>query len=362
MIFAVIAAAEPTGIAKILDPIVKILVAILDFGYQYLHNWGWSIVFLTIVVRIVLIPLTWQQFKSMRAMQALQPQIKGTAGEVQGRPEGPQPEDDGVLPGEQGQPLRLLSAASPSDARLLLSLLHTQGADRQVRGIDLALDQGLGTVPTGWIAKDITKFDLILLLLYVGSQFLSSKQMMTSTDPTQKMMMYMMPVVIGVVMFVGRWPAGLFIYWFTSNLWTLGQQYVISKTMPAPAGGPGCEWRHQWRDQSSGRSRKRNKARGSGRSVEMAVRPRAGRAGLRARGAVRRPVRGQRSRGARGGVPRASAARTPRSRSSSSRTNSTSWAPRLTADEIEYDFGDEDEEEAGSTNRRRPARLACASS
>ena len=89
-----------------------------------------------------------------------------------------------------------------------------------------------------WIAKDITKFDLILLLLYVGSQFLSSKQMMTSTDPTQKMMMYMMPVVIGVVMFVGKWPAGLFIYWFTSNLWTLGQQYVISKTMPVPQGVP----------------------------------------------------------------------------------------------------------------------------
>jgi YidC/Oxa1 family membrane protein insertase len=44
-----------------------------------------------------------------------------------------------------------------------------------------------------------------------------------------------MPVVIGVVMYVGKWPAGLFIYWVTSNLWTVAQQYIITRRVPAPA-------------------------------------------------------------------------------------------------------------------------------
>jgi membrane protein insertase Oxa1/YidC/SpoIIIJ len=85
-----------------------------------------------------------------------------------------------------------------------------------------------------WIAKEITKFDLILLLLYVGSQFLSSMQMSLTTDSSQRAMMYLMPLGIGVVMFIGRWPAGLFIYWVTSNLWTVGQQYLITKVLPPP--------------------------------------------------------------------------------------------------------------------------------
>ncbi|MCJ7797167.1 MAG: YidC/Oxa1 family membrane protein insertase, partial [Thermoleophilia bacterium] len=108
-----------------------------------------------------------------------------------------------------------------------------------------------------WIARTITQFDLILLLIYVASQFLSSLQT-TSKDPTQRMMMMSMPVVIGVVMFVGRWPAGLFIYWVTSNLWTIAQQYVItrvvpvSQTTPAVTGGTSGRTRERKSKQAKG--------------------------------------------------------------------------------------------------------------
>jgi YidC/Oxa1 family membrane protein insertase len=238
--FAVIAAAtqQKNFIAKLLDPVVKILVDILNFGYHFLHNWGWSIVFLTIVVRIILIPLTWKQFKSMRAMQALQPQIKQLQEKYK---------SDRNLLNQKMMEFYKENQVSPFGSCLPLvlqmpvffSLFYALKEQTSTfAGSNWLWIRDWGASQPTWLAKDITKFDLILLVLYVGSQFLSSKQMMTSNDPTQKMMMYMMPVVIGVVMFVGRWPAGLFIYWFTSNLWTIGQQFVISKTMPVPQGVP----------------------------------------------------------------------------------------------------------------------------
>ena len=49
----------------------------------------------------------------------------------------------------------------------------------------------------------------------------------------------LMPVVIGIFMFMYKWPAGLFIYWVTSNLWTIAQQFAAEKIMPVPVAGGG---------------------------------------------------------------------------------------------------------------------------
>jgi YidC/Oxa1 family membrane protein insertase len=113
-----------------------------------------------------------------------------------------------------------------------------------------------------WIASNITEFDLIILLLYVASQFVSSLQMV-SRDSTQRTMMLAMPVVIGVIMYMGKWPAGLFIYWFTSNMWSIGQQAIIKKTVPVPepapvssgGGGGGTGKRKKAKQQASGGKR-----------------------------------------------------------------------------------------------------------
>ena len=89
------------------------------------------------------------------------------------------------------------------------------------------------TVPWLWI-QDITKFDIILMFLYIASQFVASWQTSRKAAGQQKMIAYMMPIIVGVFMFIGKWPAGLFIYWFTSNLWTIAQQYVAERMMPMP--------------------------------------------------------------------------------------------------------------------------------
>jgi YidC/Oxa1 family membrane protein insertase len=73
----------------------------------------------------------------------------------------------------------------------------------------------------------------ILLILYVVTQMISTELMVaTQSDSTQKWIMRAMPIMF--VLFLFRFPAGLFVYWVTTNVWTIGQQLVIRRTMPKP--------------------------------------------------------------------------------------------------------------------------------
>src|SRR5207302_186947 len=82
---------------------------------------------------------------------------------------------------------------------------------------------------------------ITLLVLYVGSQLLSSLMMQTPTmDKNQRRIMLLLPLFFVVI--VISFPAGLLVYWITTNFWTIGQQYVIKRRLgpvapPAPAGG-----------------------------------------------------------------------------------------------------------------------------
>ena len=69
-------------------------------------------------------------------------------------------------------------------------------------------------------------FDIILMFLYIGSQFAVLVADGAQGRGQQKMIAYVMPLMIGMFMFIYKWPAGLFIYWITSNVWTIAQQFV----------------------------------------------------------------------------------------------------------------------------------------
>lgn len=240
---------------QLLNPLTSLLHTILQFFYGFTHNWGWAIVLLTVLVRIVLIPLTYRQFKSMRGMQQLQPQIKALQAKYKGNRELLNQKmmefykENKVNPMGSCLPLVL---QMPVFFALFYALNPTRAANAGmfVENLSWLWIRNWGPGQPGWLARDITKFDLILLVVYVASQFLSSLQT-TSKDPTQRMMMMSMPVVIGVVMFIGKWPAGLFIYWVTSNLWTLAQQYVITRVFPVSQPTPSAT------GGTSGRTRER---------------------------------------------------------------------------------------------------------
>ena len=82
-------------------------------------GWGWSIVGLTVIVRLAILPLTIKSDQVMNAMRALQPQIKQIQEKYKGDRQKMNAGDDALLQGEQGQPVRLLPAAAAAAAGLL---------------------------------------------------------------------------------------------------------------------------------------------------------------------------------------------------------------------------------------------------
>src|SRR5205085_8698960 len=77
----------------------------------------------------------------------------------------------------------------------------------------------------------------VLIVLYVGSQVFSTLVATATADPNQRRLMLLLPIVFVVILY--RYPAGLLVYWITTNLWTIGQQLVIRRHIGAPAAPPG---------------------------------------------------------------------------------------------------------------------------
>lgn len=218
------------SIERLFQPISDAFFWLLEFLHTNLGtSWSWSIVVLTLIVRMVLIPLTWRQIKSMRVMQALQPQIQALQQKYK---------DNRELLSQKTMEFYQENKVSPFgsclplllQAPVFMGLYYMLREQGQTGG---AFFDPNPIVSWLWIA-DITKFDLILMFLYIASQFLASWQTARKGAGPQKMIAYFMPVAVGIFMFVGKWPAGLFIYWVTSNLWTIAQQYVLEKIVPAP--------------------------------------------------------------------------------------------------------------------------------
>jgi len=229
---------HPGTFDKISKPLQALFFAVLEFFHKTLHvSWSWAIVLLTVVVRIVLLPLMWRQIKSMRAMQALQPQIKALQEKYR---------DDRQLLNQKMMEFYSQNNVSPFSSCLplllqlpvflgLFYMLRTAGRP-DIDPAEWGRWAGVFVDPqVGWLwIQDITKFSVILMLFYIASQFLASWQMARKAGGQQKIIAYVMPIVVGIFMFIYKWPAGLVIYWFTSNLWTIAQQFAAEKIIPVP--------------------------------------------------------------------------------------------------------------------------------
>ena len=218
--------------ANPLKPLISIAESILVF----LHNevgfgWGMSIVMLTVVVRLLIMPLTVKQFHSMQAMQRLQPQIK----EIQAKYKGDrQKMNQEMMKFYQENKVNPLGSCLPLVLQfpVFIALFYLLRHD---------LAQHL-TDTRGWLfIDDLTHAAVgaplvVLIVLYVATQLGSSLLMAAAaTDKSQQRMMMILPLVF--VVFIIRFPAGLIVYWITTNLWTVGQQLVLKRlvaTHPVP--------------------------------------------------------------------------------------------------------------------------------
>jgi YidC/Oxa1 family membrane protein insertase len=214
-----------------------ILVTLSDFfaplGYRW--QWGLAIIGLTIIVRLILFPLTWKQYKSAQQMQVIQPQIK----ELQKKYK-----NDRAKIQEETMKLYSEHRVNPfaSCLPLLLQLPVFIALYAAIKGIGpLSAPEyqesvkALSNAPFLWLPHlGLPDPYYILLILYVATQMISTELMVaTQSDQTQKWIMRAMPIMF--VLFLFKFPSGLFVYWVTTNVWTIGQQLVIRKTMPKPA-------------------------------------------------------------------------------------------------------------------------------
>lgn len=222
-------------VANILQPLIDIANSVLTFFHDSVGlSWGMSIIALTVVTRALLIPLTYRQLKGMRALQALQPQIKEIQAKFKNDRQRMQQE---MMRFYQENKVNPLASCIPLLAQLpvfitLFYLLQNELPD------DIGCKAGeCGSEASFLFISDLTAKAtggelMALLVLYVGTQLISGLVMSVTADKNQRIMMLVLPFIF--VPFVISFPAGLVLYWITTNVWTIGQQYVIQRVIPPP--------------------------------------------------------------------------------------------------------------------------------
>jgi YidC/Oxa1 family membrane protein insertase len=226
--------------ANVLQPLIDLFGAILNFFHDPL-SWGWSIVALTVVVRAALLPLTLKQFKSMQNMVKFQPEIKRLQERYKGDRERLNQE---MMKFYRENKVNPFASCLPLLAQLpvFLALFYMLQDDLRLdicpevnpTGTEDPQPCGSGGAAEFLFIPDLTDKAtggvlITLIVLYVGSQLLSTVLMSTATDRTQRMIFLALPFVF--VIFIINFPAGLLVYWITTNFWTIVQQMIVRKRL-----------------------------------------------------------------------------------------------------------------------------------
>src|SRR3954447_15616873 len=234
-----------------LQPLIDVFEAVLQFFHDHIGlSWGMAIVALTIIVRALLLPLALKQFRSMQSLSRHQPELKKLQEKYKGDKDRMNQEMMKFYRENKINPLASclpLLAQIPVFISLFYMLRHdllfdicpgiNEGRDKPIPCPDGGASQFL-FIPN--LTEKVTGAVLVaLIVLYVGSQLISTALSTVTADRNQKLIMYALPFVF--VTFVINFPAGLLVYWITTNVWTIVQQYIIRKRLgpmrpPKPPG------------------------------------------------------------------------------------------------------------------------------
>src|SRR5215210_5457240 len=207
-------------------PIVNILGTVLLYFHQTLGvPWWLSIVLLTVIVRSLLFPLTVKQVRSMRAMQDLKPHMDRIRAQFKDNRQRQQ-EEMAKLYQEQG--VNPLGGCLPILVQMPI-FIGIFYVIRQFGGTPGRTPPEYESFTHGGILwfQDLAHADpyYILPIISAVTMLASTEITAKNVDPQQRWLMRLLPV--GFTVFLLNFPAGLFMYWITSNLVTLGQNYVI---------------------------------------------------------------------------------------------------------------------------------------
>jgi len=240
--------------------LITIVTKLLTMLYGFTHNYGVAIILLTILIRLILYPLMQKQMVSMREMQKIQPLMKAVQDKYKNDKERLNKElmalykehkvnpMSGCLPLLIQMPilillfqtLRVFEYLDPITNNVAGGFLWIANYYNVMENGELVARAGLALserlIPFGFFGIEYIG---ILPFLVAGTMYIQQKMTSTggaagkdggSSAQTQKMMTIMMPLMIGFMSF--SLPSGLTLYWFTSTLLGIGQQYLINKKTP----------------------------------------------------------------------------------------------------------------------------------
>lgn len=203
--------------SSIFQPVVNFLQSILEFFYHVtgmlgIESYGLAIVFMTVVIKVLLYPLTVRQVKSMKGMQDIQPEMKKLQAKHKNNPQLLQKEmaklykDAGVNP---------LAGCLPLVAQMPILM----GMFYALKSLTYAGDPSFLWLTT------LSQPDpfYILPVLSAATTFIQQKQTTSEMNQQMKMMMIFMPIFIGWISI--SFPAGLVMYWVINNVMQILQQW-----------------------------------------------------------------------------------------------------------------------------------------
>jgi YidC/Oxa1 family membrane protein insertase len=222
-------------------------------------TWAFSIVGLVIVIRILLIPLFVRQIRASRAMQLIQPEIKKIQDKYKGKSDPASRQaltqetmalyrERGTNPFSSCLPILLQSPIFFALFRVLNGI--PQGKTIGPLNAELVASADHATILGAPLSATFVNapntatrvVTVILIILMSLTTFTTQRQLMTKNMPAsaldnpfarqQKMLMYVLPLIFAVSGV--NFPIGVLIYWLTTNLWSMGQQFYVIRRMPAP--------------------------------------------------------------------------------------------------------------------------------
>ena len=197
--------------------LAKPIFWLLDNIHSYVGNWGWSIILLTVLIKLVFFPLSAASYKSMARMKEVQPRLVAMKEQYKGEP---QKLNQAMMEMYRKEKINPLGGCLPVLIQIpvFISLYWVLLSSVEMRGAPWIL----------WI-HDLSVPDpyYILPVIMAASMFVQTKLNPTPPDPVQAKIMMYMPIVFSVMFFF--FPAGLVLYWVVNNLLSIAQQWQINQ-------------------------------------------------------------------------------------------------------------------------------------
>ena len=215
----------------IFDFVAKPLLYLLKFFYQFTHNYGWSIVIITFIIRVLFYPLNHISYRSMKKMQELQPIFQKLKEKYKDDPQTLQKElmnlyrTYKINPFSGCLPILIQIPVFIAFYKVLLMAIELRHAPFILWITDLSAPERLyiGSFEIPWLGG------IPLLTILMGaSMFVQQKLTPTSMDPTQEKIMLLLPIFF-TFLFI-NFPSGLVLYWFVNNLLSIMQQLITFKS------------------------------------------------------------------------------------------------------------------------------------